>query len=190
VELCRRSVSIGPKNCSCGTDFELAKCQRSRVCRRHPSEAPLRGGRQARPQRSRDAVRSGTRRLTRKSDAVPITSISSAAINQAARSRIGSRPNVNSDQRPEGEREGVDPMPQMTAMVLTAERRLVLERRPVPTPRAGQVPVECSWMSSSVGSVAATRSRTSSFSTTAMALRVRSTQAAQHGFTATLGNRG
>ena len=33
-------------------------------------------------------------------------------------------------------------MPQMTAMVLTAERRLVLERRPVPTPRADQVLVD------------------------------------------------
>ena len=33
-------------------------------------------------------------------------------------------------------------MPEMTAMVLTAERRLVLERRPVPTPRADQVLVD------------------------------------------------
>ena len=33
-------------------------------------------------------------------------------------------------------------MPQMTAMVLTAERRLVLERRPLPTPRADQVLVD------------------------------------------------
>jgi len=69
-------------------------------------------------------------------------SISSAAINQAARSTIGSKPSASSGERPEGEREGVDPMPQMTAMVLTAERRLVLERRPVPPPRADQVLVD------------------------------------------------
>jgi threonine dehydrogenase-like Zn-dependent dehydrogenase len=63
-------------------------------------------------------------------------------INQAARWTIGSKPNANSGERPEGEREGVDPMRQMTAMVLTAEGRLVLERRPVPTPRADQVLVD------------------------------------------------
>ena len=39
-------------------------------------------------------------------------------------------------------REEMGPMPQMTAMVLTAERRLVLERRPLPTPRADQVLVD------------------------------------------------
>jgi D-arabinose 1-dehydrogenase-like Zn-dependent alcohol dehydrogenase len=33
-------------------------------------------------------------------------------------------------------------VPQMTAMVLTAERRLVLERRPVPTTCANQVLVD------------------------------------------------
>jgi 2-desacetyl-2-hydroxyethyl bacteriochlorophyllide A dehydrogenase len=38
--------------------------------------------------------------------------------------------------------EEMGPMPQMTAMVLTAERRLALERRPLPTPRADQVLVD------------------------------------------------
>jgi hypothetical protein len=78
----------------------------------------------------------------RQSDAARTNSISNAVVNQAARWTIGSKPNANSGERPEGEREGVDPMPQMTAMVLTAERRLVLERRPVPTPRADQVLVD------------------------------------------------
>jgi hypothetical protein len=80
-------------------------------------------------------------RLTRRqSDAALTNSIWHAVINQAARWTIGSKPNANSDERPKGEREGVDPMPQMTAMGLTAERPLVLERRPVPTPR----PTRCS----------------------------------------------
>jgi hypothetical protein len=75
-----------------------------------------------------------TCRVTRRqSDAALTNSISNAVINQAARSTIGSKPNANSGERPEGEREGGDPMPEMTAMVPTAERRLVLERRPVPT---------------------------------------------------------
>jgi hypothetical protein len=63
-------------------------------------------------------------------------------INQAARWTIGSKPNANSGERPEGKCEGADPMPQMTAMVLTAEHRLALERRPVPMPRADHLLVD------------------------------------------------
>jgi D-arabinose 1-dehydrogenase-like Zn-dependent alcohol dehydrogenase len=60
-------------------------------------------------------------------------------------------------------------MPHMTAMVLTAEHRLALERRPVPTPRADHLLVDVDPR----GICGSDQVASISFSKTAMALRVR-----------------